>query len=430
MATTVADNPFDTQQPKFTGFGDVSGQITGGARNGQNWDFMDQQGKVLTSVAYDDFVNNYQSDGSGAVRSGITSVNGVPVYNFNSNASAPAIADSGTAPTAAAPTPAPTATPAPTGGLISGSMQPPTAPPQAAAQMAPPTPMASMYSPAQREVDRATDTAAGQVESMLSKDSPLLQRARTLATQGMAQRGLVNSSMNQGAGVAAMIDRVTPLAQQDANTYNAARSENMQAQNQAAMFNVGEQNKFGLQGGAQRFEASEAALNRQQQTALQVGQQEFAASQQAIQNDFNLMVQKLQESGMDFRQARDIASNEAMKKLDQMGIQNRFDQELALKDKQFNIEQYNLEKRQLAQNQAELDKLGLQIKANLQSIPTSFAAQVTNTTMAGVNAIIADGNLNAEAKKTSINNLVTYANAQIAWAEKFYNTTIPRITTP
>ena len=113
-----------------------------------------------------------------------------------------------------------------------------------------------------------------------------------------------------------------------------------------------------------------------------------------------------------------------------MGITNRFDQELALKSSQFNIEQNNLERRQVLQNQAELERLGLSIKANNQQIPTQFAANISNTTMTGVNAILADGNLTPDAKKGAIDNLVKYANAQIGWAEKFYSATIPPITAP
>ena len=50
--------------------------------------------------------------------------------------------------------------------------------------------------------------------------------------------------------------------------------------------------------------------------------------------------------------------------------------------------------------------------------------------MAGVNAIMADGNLNADQKKGAIDNIVKYANSQIDWASKFYGTSIPAITTP
>jgi hypothetical protein len=145
-----------------------------------------------------------------------------------------------------------------------------------------------------------------------------------------------------------------------------------------------------------------------------------------------MQVQKLQESGQDFRQARDIATREAMTKLEQQGITNRFDQEQALKSNLFNIEQNNLERRQITQNQAELDKLGIQIRANNAQIPTNFAASVSNTVMQGVGAVYAQP-MNAEGKPTAaerqaqVQSLVNYANSQIGWAERFYNTAIPRI---
>lgn len=429
MASLVADNPYDVTQQKFAGTGDVVGQITGGAKNGNNWDFMDQQGKVLTSIGYDDFVNNYQSDGSGAVRQGITSVQGIPVYNFsgqNAAGSAPAN-------TSAAPVMAPSVTATGSGGstpstgnatagLISGAITNP-----ATSSM----PVQAMtYTPETRQVNQPTETVQGQVNSILSKDSPLMQRARTLATQQMAQRGLVNSSMAQGAGTAAMIDRALPIAQQDANTYSATAAENMAARNRAAEFGAGQTNQFGQQENQQQFAGTQAGLDRAQQTAMQTSQQDFQAGQQIIQNDFNQRMQVLQESGMDFRQARDIASRESMQQLEQMGITNRFDQELALKSDMFNVEQYNAERRLIMQNQAEFDKLGLQIKATTSQIPANFAAQISSTAMQGVNAIMADGNLDATAKKNAIDNIVGYANAQIDWGAKFYGTSIPAIGTP
>ena len=332
----------------------------------------------------------------------------------------------------------------------------------------------SSYAPTTRQIDQPTGTVQGQVNSILATDNPLMQRARTLATQQMAQRGLVNSSMNAGAGVAAMTDKAIQIGAQDANAYNQAASENMAATNTSGQFNANASNTAALQTGQQTFTAqqnkaqqdftsaqtaldraqqtaladksvaaqqalqkaqqdfsgAQAALDRSQQTSLQTSQQTFQATQQQIQNDFAAQTQKLQESGMDFRQARDIASQEAMRKLEQEGITNRFDQELALKSSQFDVEQLKLDQRQLSQNQAELDKLGLQIKASQAQVPTQFAANIANTTMNGVNAILADGNMTAAAKQTSIANLATYANAQIAWAEKFYGTTINKITVP
>jgi hypothetical protein len=154
------------------------------------------------------------------------------------------------------------------------------------------------------------------------------------------------------------------------------------------------------------------------------------SGESALQRTFQEKIATLQESGLDFRQAREIANREAIATLQEQGITNRFDQELALKSSQFDAEQINLANRQITENSAQLDRLGLQIKANQQSIPTAFAANISNTTMAGVNAIMADGVMTATAKQGAIANLITYANSQVAWAEKFYAVTIPKITTP
>jgi hypothetical protein len=273
---------------------------------------------------------------------------------------------------------------------------------------APTNNQAATMAPVTRQVNAPTDTVAGQVDSILAKDSPLMQRARTLATQQMSQRGLVNSSMAQGAGVAAMTDRALPIAQQDAETFNRTASENMSAANQAGQFNAGELNRFGLQRNEQQFQAGEASITR----------------------DYNKQMAQLQESGLDFRQARDIASREALTKLEQAGVTNRFDKELALKSDMFNVEQVNADRRQIQQNDFELKKLGVQINADKQNIPTNFAANISNTTMNGVNAIMADGNMSPDAKRGAINNLVTYANSQISWASTFYGTAIPALRTP
>jgi hypothetical protein len=315
-------------------------------------------------------------------------------------------------------------------GLVSGAMESPTASTTSTQTTAQPTqtatstpapqapapqtaqtsnlnPAAATYQSETRQVDPATQTVQGQVNSILAKDSPLMQRARTLATQQMAQRGLVNSSMAVGAGQAAMVDRALPMAQQDASAYNATAAENMAARNRAAEFNTGSSNQFGLQ----------------------QDQQSFQIAQQTIQNDFNRQMQVLQESGLDFRQARDIASREAITRLEQMGIQNRFDQEIALKADQFNVEQYNAERRLIIENQAKFDQLGLQLQANTAAIPSNFAATISANAMQGVNEIMSSS-LTDDQKRAAIDNIVGYANSQIAWGAKFYGTAIPAIGTP
>jgi hypothetical protein len=297
------------------------------------------------------------------------------------------------------------------------------------------------YTAQTREVNAPTETVAGQVDSILAKDSPLMQRARTLATQQMNQRGLVNSSMSQGAGVAAMIDRATPIAQQDAKTFSDRSVVNMDATNQQNQFNVGQQNtlfqqgqdigaRFAMQKDAQTYQTGERVAGQEYNTGERVAGQEFTSGENKVRMDFDRRMTELQESGADFRQARDIASRETLAQLEQAGVNNRFDQEMALKSNMFNIEQINADRRAIQQNDFELKKLGIQIDANRQDIPTSFAANISNTAMSGVNAILADPNLKADAKKAAIDNIVNYANSQITWASKFYATEIPLLSAP
>lgn len=266
------------------------------------------------------------------------------------------------APSTMAQTPTTTTAPAATGLINTASANPidvGSTPANPTAGVTPQT-----YNATTSQVNAPTETVQGQVGSILATDNPLMQRARTLATQQMAQRGLVNTSMNAGAGVAAMTDKALQIGAQDAATYSQRAMANTEAANAANQFNTSATNdlfKFG-----QNIQAQQELAKQQQAAALQ-------------------------------------SQTQAEK---------------------------STAERQLIDNQAQLDRLGLQINANKQTIPTTFAANISNTAMTGVNAIMADGNMNAEAKKAAIANLVTYANSQIAWAEKFYGTTIPQITAP
>ena len=105
-------------------------------------------------------------------------------------------------------------------------------------------------------VNLDTDSVSGQLEKILSKDSPVMTRARAGAMQSANSRGLLNSSMAAGAGEAAVIDAALPIAQQDANTFSQQRLANQQVSNAADQFgadaanrtvalNTGEANQLG-----------------------------------------------------------------------------------------------------------------------------------------------------------------------------------------
>lgn len=63
------------------------------------------------------------------------------------------------------------------------------------------------------------ETVAGQMEGLLSKESPLTTMARTKTAEEANKRGLLNTSLAVQAGEAAAIQSALPIAQQDAKTY-------------------------------------------------------------------------------------------------------------------------------------------------------------------------------------------------------------------
>lgn len=128
-----------------------------------------------------------------------------------------------------------------------------------------------------------------QLEQIIGNDSPLIQRARQKALEGMNARGLVNSSMAMGAADAAMYDTALPIARDDAATFSGAARDNQAVTNDSSKFNAGEFNQTsrtnaGLISRASEFGAGEQnranlsnadAVNR---AALQSNDQVFRAS--------------------------------------------------------------------------------------------------------------------------------------------------------
>lgn len=128
-----------------------------------------------------------------------------------------------------------TTTPAVGAGLMS-------APPVAAPTITP-----TGYDPAATALNPKTDTVAGQIDTIVGADSPIMQRAATRADQQMNKRGLMNSSMAVGAGQTAVMDAALPIAQQDASTFATINRENTAATNNQRQFTAGATNTAAAQ---------------------------------------------------------------------------------------------------------------------------------------------------------------------------------------
>lgn len=372
------------------------------------------------------------------------------------------------------------------GGTISSS---PAAAPASDSSASSANPLSGLqvqsYNTQTRDVNPATDTVQGQLNSILLTDSPLMQRARTIAAQQAAQRGLVNSSMAAGAGTAAMIDRATPIASQDAATYDARAKANMDATNTAGMFNVNQNNTLlgqgatitaqtnaqksaqdfqagqssldrtqqtNLQTGQQTFQAGQSALDRAQQTSLQAGQQTFQAGQSALdrsqqaslqqlQNDFvsaQSALQRAQEVALaDKSQGAQLALQKAQQ--DFTAVQTALDRQQATQQQQAQIAAAQNLQDTAQQFQAVQQKLSydqqtaltkLQASLNDASVSKQFASQTAQNTIAQINGILSNENFSPEAKQNDIANVIAMANSSLQWGSTFYNTPLPSIASP
>lgn len=85
--------------------------------------------------------------------------------------------------------------------------------------------------PVLRDVEK-NELVQGQLETILSSDSPILQRARARAAELANERGLANSTFAAQAGESAVIDAAMPIATADASTYSRQGLVNQDVQNQ------------------------------------------------------------------------------------------------------------------------------------------------------------------------------------------------------
>ena len=162
------------------------------------------------------------------------------------------------------------------------------------------------YAPAATTVNKPTDTVAGQVDSIVAADGPLMQRAAVRADQQMNRRGLMNSSMAVGAGQAAVMDAALPIAQQDASTYSTVNRENTAATNTAGQFNAGATNTASAQTAQLASQTNLARADMDQRAS------QFNASQS---ND-------LLKLGMDANNKRAVSDIEASYKILMQGNQS------------------------------------------------------------------------------------------------------------
>lgn len=158
------------------------------------------------------------------------------------------------------------------------------------------------YDAVQRQLSE--DAKASEILNRItSQDSPLMQRAKQEGILMAASRGLQNSSIAAGTAMGAMVDRATPIAQQEAQNMTSMELANLDEANRALAFSAAAKNSASLAGaqiksqeaqvsaGIKSNEALTSAqlTSQQKQLAAQISSQEamFSAAEANKQAQFN-----------------------------------------------------------------------------------------------------------------------------------------------
>lgn len=167
-----------------------------------------------------------------------------------------------------------------------------------------------------RTVDRNTETTAGQLETLLRGDNPLLQRAaRKGATLAQLRGSTGNDSLFAGAAQDAMAENLIPVASADAGVYergavtnqgalnessitdrnNATSSANAESAASAARYGADRQlegDMARLRSSDNQFNISQGFQNRQFDADQANRQRDFAESTRRYENDNQIRTQE------------------------------------------------------------------------------------------------------------------------------------------
>lgn len=248
------------------------------------------------------------------------------------------------------------------------------------------TPTAVGYKPNEFTVNKES-TVAGQLDSVIKQDSPLLQQARRRAElksdQAMNDRGLLNTSLAVGAATeaadAALYDRALPIAQQDATTYGTAATNTVNAQNAALFAKMQADNAASLRGAELNTNVSLANADAQTRAdaatagAANQFKQTGLETERALTLSDKDTARALQLADKDYQRAMATAQLDATTRMQiaQMDSQTRLS--LAAIDRNTRVEMATIENnyRQLLQLNQDASSMYNQVSTNIANIASS-----------------------------------------------------------
>lgn len=241
------------------------------------------------------------------------------------------------------------------------------------------TPTAVGYKPNEFTVNKES-TVAGQLDSVIKQDSPLLQQARRRAelksNQAMNDRGLLNTSLAVGAATeaadAALYDRALPIAQQDATTYGTAATNTTNAQNAAFYAKMQADNAAAMRAAELNTNVSLANADATTKADAATAGTANQFKQTGLETD-----RALQLADKDYQRAMATATLDANTRLQLANLDNATRLELANVDRNTRVELTTIENnyRQLLQLNQDAASMYNQVSTNISNISASNMSQ-------------------------------------------------------
>ena len=234
-------------------------------------------------------------------------------------------------------------------------------------------------------------TVAGQIQNLTDPNSPLIQQARSRATQQANARGLLNSSMAATAGESAAYDAAMPIAQADAAQASKVAGYNVDTSNQFKVKDADTETQVGLANMGAKNQTSQFNTGQTNQALTQERQQGFDLAKMSAQQQ-NDMAQLAAKQGYNLETITATQAADLEKLAVQIEAQDRqaeakfgYDKQLVTIQKESN--------REIAAMEAQYKNL---------TQASASAASIINNVSTNVAKIMENTSLDAAAKQKAI----------------------------
>lgn len=305
-----------------------------------------------------------------------------------------------------------------------------------------------------------------QITGLLDPSSDIMRKAQAQAQSYSASRGLQSSSIGNEVALSSMIDKALPIAQQDAQTYNQAQSQQWQTQAQLDQTNLKNQqdaamtDKQGainnqLQNNQMNWQTGEKNTDRQFQAELEdlkykqslgtldaQGQQRLQElnAQQSWQTGENNVNREFQTQLEDLKYKQQLGTLDKQQSL-QLEQMERSAQIQTSRDAILQTYQVQLNDLQNDQRWKELtaqigSQMEMQVRGFSQQAKMEYGnaqGQAVNSAMQAIGMAMSNPNMTAEQQKAAITNIMGTLQSQATMLSVIYGASdgqLPPLPTP